>query len=87
MKIAAWIGHEAARDERAADIGSGSSRKLREFTTLFAESVENVVVDEQCQDDRYGNDEDGEKDAATKMAPDPTAAPDEGREAPGWRSR
>ena len=26
MKIAAWIGHEAARDERAADIGKSTAR-------------------------------------------------------------
>ena len=25
MKIAAWIGHEAARDERAADIGKSTA--------------------------------------------------------------
>ena len=47
MKIAAWIGHEAARDERAADIGKSTARTGNDMSGHAGDKSSPTVEDTQ----------------------------------------
>ena len=47
MKIAAWIGHEAARDERAADIGKSTARTGNDMSGYAGDKSSPTVEDTQ----------------------------------------